>query len=359
MKKALVLSSGGIDSTTCLAIAIKELGVENVDAVTVYYGQKHSKEVMASEMVANHYGVRRHDLDLSKVGIFDASTCPLLEGRSEAIRHESYAEQIEHDGEGMVRTYVPFRNGLMLSAVAALAMSLYPDDEVAIVIGAHADDAAGNAYADCSVDFVKRMDEAISIGTYEKVRVWAPLVRLNKTQVVEIGLNLKAPYQYTWSCYEGGKKPCGTCGTCIDRQKAFEANGSTDPALDFDWERIELQPQREEREMQLNDYQKRAYFAVQEHESKKDEILNWIIGLNEEAGEVASILKHVYWGGEELNPERIAEELGDELWYLAAIATSFGLDLSDIAENNLAKLQKRHPDKEFSIENSINRHVGE
>lgn len=245
MKRALVLSSGGIDSTTCLAIAIKELGADNVDAVTVYYGQKHSKEMIASELVADYYGVKRHDLDLSKVGIFDASECPLLAGRSEEISHESYAEQIEHNGEGMVRTYVPFRNGLMLSAVAALAMSLYPDDEVAIVIGAHADDAAGRAYADCSVEFVKKMDEAISIGTYEKVRVWAPLVELNKAQVVEIGLNLKAPYQYTWSCYEGGDKPCGSCGTCIDRQKAFEKNNSTDPALNFDWGTLGRERERE------------------------------------------------------------------------------------------------------------------
>lgn len=356
MKRALVLSSGGIDSTTCLAIAIKELGAENVDAVIVYYGQKHSKEIAASELVTDYYGVKRHSLDLSKVGIFDASECPLLEGRSEAIRHESYAEQIEHDGEGMVRTYVPFRNGLMLSAVAALAMSLYPEDEVAIVIGAHADDAAGRAYADCSVEFVKTMDEAIKIGTYEKVRVWAPLVELNKSQVVEIGLNLKAPYQYTWSCYEGGEKPCGTCGTCIDRQKAFEVNNSTDPALNFSWEGL---GRERGREMQLNDYQKRAYFSIKPHESKKDEALNWVIGLAEEAGEVASILKHGYWAGEEIDRERIAEELGDELWYLAALATTFGLDLSEVAERNLEKLNKRHPDNEFNVENSINRHADE
>lgn len=354
MKKALVLSSGGIDSTTCLAIAIKELGAENVDAVTVYYGQKHSKEMVAASLVADYYGIRRHSLDLSKVGIFDASECPLLAGRSEQIRHESYAEQIAADGEGMVRTYVPFRNGLMLSAVAALAQSLYPNDEVSIVIGAHADDAAGRAYADCSIEFAKAIEEAISIGTYEKVKVWAPLVELNKTQVVEIGLNLKAPYQYTWSCYEGGEKPCGTCGTCIDRQAAFEANGAIDPAKNFSWDGVSAE---REREMQLNDYQKRAYFAVQPHESKKDEVLNWVIGLAEEAGEVASILKHGYWAGEKIGKERVAEELGDELWYLAALATTFGLDLSEIAEKNLAKLQRRHPDGSFSTENSMNRHA--
>lgn len=357
MKRALVLSSGGVDSTTCLALAIKELGAENVTAVSVTYGQKHSKELIAAEMVAEYYGVKRYVLDLSKTGIFDESECPLLADRETQIRHESYQEQIAKDGEGKVDTYVPFRNGLMLSAVAALAMSIYPNDEVDIFIGAHADDAAGSAYADCSEDFTDAMQRAIKIGTYDKVAVRAPLVRLNKAQVVGVGLKLNAPYHLTWSCYEGGDKPCGTCGTCIDRAVAFEANGVTDPASDTVFESGAQRGR--EREMRLNDYQKRAYFSIQPHESKKDEVLNWVIGLAEEAGEVASILKHGYWAGEEIDRERVAEELGDELWYLAALATTFGLELSEIAERNLEKLNKRHPDNEFNVENSINRHADE
>ena len=230
-KRALVLNSGGVDSTTCVAIAVDELGAENVATVSVFYGQKHSKELEAADKVAEHYGVKHYIIDLSKTGIMDESECPLLAGRTEEIRHESYADQIAHDGEGMVRTYVPFRNGLLLSSVAALAMASFPNDEVDIYLGAHADDAAGRAYADCSQEFTDAMEKAISIGTYDKVHVKAPLVNLNKAGVVKRGLELGAPYKYTWSCYEGGDKPCGTCGTCIDRAAAFEANGVKDPAL--------------------------------------------------------------------------------------------------------------------------------
>ena len=131
----------------------------------------------------------------------------------------------------MVATYVPFRNGLLLSSVAALAQSLYPTEYVGIYIGAHADDAAGEAYADCSPLFMKHMNKAIAIGTYNKVAIEAPLIRMNKAEVCRTGLKLHTPYELTWSCYKGGEKPCGKCGTCIDRAKAFEANGIKDPAL--------------------------------------------------------------------------------------------------------------------------------
>jgi 7-cyano-7-deazaguanine synthase len=231
MKKALVLSSGGVDSTTCVSIAVDELGAENVTTVSVFYGQKHAKELECAEKIAQYYDVKHKVLDLSSTGIMDDSECPLLAGRTEKIKHESYADQIAHDGEGMVRTYVPFRNGLLLASVAALAMSVYPEDEVDVYLGAHADDAAGNAYADCSPEFTEAMWKAISIGTYGKVNVKAPLVNLNKAGVVKIGLELGTPYELTWSCYEGGDKPCGTCGTCIDRANAFKTNGVEDPAL--------------------------------------------------------------------------------------------------------------------------------
>lgn len=227
MKKALVLSSGGVDSTTCLGIAVNELGAENVVSVSVFYGQKHSKELKCSDLIAKHYGVKHVTLDLS--GILKYSNCSLLSSSTEEIVHKSYAQQIEENGEGMVSTYVPFRNGLMLSSVAALAVSLFPDDEVDIYIGAHADDAAGNAYADCSIEFTDYISKAINTGTYGKVRVVAPLVTLTKAGVVKIGLELNVPYELTWSCYEGREKACGTCGTCIDRLEAFHANGVEDP----------------------------------------------------------------------------------------------------------------------------------
>ena len=225
--KALVLSSGGVDSTTCIGIAIDKLGKENVSTVSVFYGQKHAKELECANKVAKFYGVKHYELDLSS--IMKYSNCPLLKGSTEKIKHESYAEQIKENGKGMVSTYVPFRNGLMLSSVATLAMSIYPNEEVEIYLGAHADDSAGRAYADCSEEFTDAMKKAIYIGTYEKVTVKAPLVNMTKADVVKTGLKLKVPYELTWSCYEGGEKQCGTCGTCIDRKNAFKRNGVKDP----------------------------------------------------------------------------------------------------------------------------------
>lgn len=225
--KILVLSSGGVDSTTCLAMAVAEVGAENVLALSVYYGQKHDKEIQAAKKVAEYYGVARMELDLSV--IFAGSNCSLLKQSTEEIPLESYAQQIEEThGEKPVSTYVPFRNGLFLSSAASIALSHGCSK---IMYGAHADDAAGAAYPDCSLDFVNAMNQAIYLGSGNQLTIEAPFVSLTKADVVKKGLELGVPYELTWSCYEGGEKPCGKCGTCIDRQKAFEKNGVVDPLL--------------------------------------------------------------------------------------------------------------------------------
>ena len=230
-RKVVVLSSGGLDSTTCVGIAVDEVGAENVSTVSIFYGQRHEKELQAAQKVANHYNVPHYEVDLSSVMQF--SNCNLLAKNDDTIPNKSYAQQIEENGEGRVSTYVPFRNGLLLSAAASIADSLYPGEEVVIYYGAHADDAAGEAYADCSPEFADAMNKAINIGTYGKITVEAPLVNMNKSEVVKTGLRLHVPYQLTWSCYHGGDKACGHCGTCIDRLAAFEANGVSDP-IDYE-----------------------------------------------------------------------------------------------------------------------------
>lgn len=232
MKKAIVLSSGGVDSSVCVAIAVQKFGKENVATTSIFYGQKHDKELKAAKAIADFYQLPHYEFDLSSVMRY--SNCSLLSGSTEEIAHKSYAEQIAEQGpnsNGRVSTYVPFRNGLMLSVCASLAQSLFEKDEVTLYLGAHGDDAAGNAYADCSTDFVNTMGKAISIGTYGLVKVEAPFAGMSKANVVKKGLELKVPFELTWSCYEGGEKPCGTCGTCIDRAKAFAENGVKDPAL--------------------------------------------------------------------------------------------------------------------------------
>lgn len=225
--KALVLSSGGVDSTTCVGLAVLEFEAENVSTVSVFYGQRHDKEIECARAVADHYGLMHYEIDLSPVMAY--SDCSLLAHSTAKISHKSYAEQIAEDG--MVKTYVPFRNGLMISAVAALALSINPDDKTVIYLGAHADDAAGNAYADCSPEFLEAINKAVNIGTYGKVSVTAPFINSNKAGVVKAGLDICVPYELTWSCYEGGDEPCGKCGTCLDRAAAFAKNGVEDPAI--------------------------------------------------------------------------------------------------------------------------------
>lgn len=224
--KALVLFSGGLDSTTCLAIAVDKYGSDEVMALSVSYGQKHSKEIEAARAVAAHYGVTLRTLDLT--AIFADSDCSLLKGSSEEIPKESYAEQLAVTDGKPVSTYVPFRNGLFLSSAASIALS---NGCEVIYYGAHSDDAAGNAYPDCSEQFNDAINTAIYLGSGEQLRVEAPFVTWNKAQVVAEGIRLGAPYHLTWSCYEGGDKPCGVCGTCRDRAAAFAANGIADPAL--------------------------------------------------------------------------------------------------------------------------------
>ena len=226
--KALVLSSGGVDSTTCLGIAVELYGKENVIALSIAYGQKHKKELEASKKVAGYYGAEHIYLDLAP--IFKYSNCSLLEHSDREIPHESYAKQLEETNGAPVSTYVPFRNGLFLASAASIALS---KECGVIYYGAHADDSAGNAYPDCSSAFHNAINEAIYLGSGNQLRVEAPFVGWTKAQVVKKGLELKVPYHLTWSCYEGGKKPCGVCGTCIDRKEAFRLNGVCDPASEI------------------------------------------------------------------------------------------------------------------------------
>ena len=188
-EKALVLCSGGVDSTTLLAGAVARFGAENVYALSISYGQRHIREIEAARAVA--------------------------------------AQQEAAEG-GVVSTYVPFRNGLFLSSAASMALSLGCS---VVLYGAHHDDWAGAAYPDCSPAFVEAMAAAIAEGTGGELRLEAPFVTWSKADIVAEGLTLGVPYELTWSCYEGGAAPCGACATCIDRAAAFAANHVEDPAL--------------------------------------------------------------------------------------------------------------------------------
>lgn len=222
--KVLVLASGGLDSTCLLYKTVKEFGKENVIALSIFYGQKHKKELEYFRWQVMKLGVEYHIENLEEVFKFNKNVSALLEGSTREIEHKSYAEQLEAH-QGTVSAYVPFRNGLFLSYATAVAMQVGAER---IYYGAHADDAAGSAYPDCTPEFIEYMDHAIFEGTGHAVSMQAPWYNLNKAGVVKAGLEAgmtQEDFDHTWSCYEGGDKPCGTCGTCIDREAALRQNG--------------------------------------------------------------------------------------------------------------------------------------
>lgn len=223
--KILVLASGGLDSTVLLHKAVDQVGAENVYALSVFYGQRHDKEIEYKDWQVKHLGIplsHAIELNLGTIFAFDEK-CSLFrrEYGGIAIPEGPYKSEIPS-------TYVPYRNGLFLSAAASVAYQLECDE---VWYGAHQDDVAGDAYPDCSKDFIVHQASAIDKGTGGKVQLQAPWTFYKKADIVAEGLRLgmtKEEFEHTWSCYEGGETPCGKCATCIDRKEAFAANGITD-----------------------------------------------------------------------------------------------------------------------------------
>jgi 7-cyano-7-deazaguanine synthase len=188
-----------------------------VKALSLFYGQKHNKELECARWQAEQLGVPWQLLDIS--AIFQDISTPLLTG--EGIPDTPYSAQT--DGKNPVPTYVPYRNGILLSIATARA---YASGCSTVAYAAHADDALGSAYPDCSSFFIEKQQEAIQIGTAGAVKtLYAPFADLTKAEIVKKGVELGVDFSRTWSCYNGNDKPCGTCATCRDRAAALEANG--------------------------------------------------------------------------------------------------------------------------------------
>lgn len=201
--KSIVLLSGGIDSTTCLAQALDNN--EEVIAISIYYGQSHSKrELQAATDVANHYNIEHRLIDLQN--IFNHSKSSLNAANDLEITKGDYADQDD------INTEVEFRNGVFLTVMASLALQYGASK---IYYGAHLDDS-GAIYADTSDEFVDAITKVIDIGTRGEVEVVTPFRNKKKEDIVRAGLKLDVPYELTYSCYVGAEEPCGECGTCID-----------------------------------------------------------------------------------------------------------------------------------------------
>lgn len=192
---AVVLLSGGVDSTVALARELSCSGGQ-VRALTVSYGQSHVREVEAAKNVATFYGVD-HSIVSIDPSLFLGSA---LTG-CESIP-DGHAEHVD-------ATYVPARNTVLLSLAAALAESIGFGK---IVFGANADDEAG--YPDCRSGYIEAFRDVLQKGTVGHVWVSAPLLTMPKSQVIELGRMLAIPFHLTWSCYKGGEFQCGKCGAC-------------------------------------------------------------------------------------------------------------------------------------------------
>lgn len=211
MKDSIIIVSGGMDSITMLYEYKNEIAL----AVTFDYGSNHAaKEIPFAKYHCEQLGIAHLIIPLSFMR--DYFTSSLLEG-SEAIPEGHY------EMENMKSTVVPFRNGIMLAIACGLAES---KNLHKVMIANHGGDHA--IYPDCRETFINAMSEAMAYGTYEHIKIYAPYTGLNKSDIARRGAELGIDYSQTWSCYKGGEKHCGKCGTCIERQEAFRDAGIED-----------------------------------------------------------------------------------------------------------------------------------
>ena len=221
--KSIVLLSSGLDST----VAFKEAYdiSDEILCVTFDYGQKaREKEISFAKTICERYKAGHIVIELPWYRTFRGA----LTGGSalpEISEHELDDKEITKKSAENV--WVPARNVVFLSIGAALAENYKYDT---IVTGFDVEEAA--TFPDNTIEFVKRFNKMLELGTLTKTSVYAPLISMNKSDIVKRGLEIGAPLEWSWSCYNGSEKPCGTCESCLRRKRAFEISGTKDPLLE-------------------------------------------------------------------------------------------------------------------------------
>lgn len=205
---AVVLLSGGLDSSTALGLLVRT--DPEVTALSIDYGQRHVREVEAAEQVASHYGVPHRVIDLT--GLLTGS----------ALLGEVEVPEGRYDDESMSATVVPGRNLLFIATAVAYAAG---HEMAEVVIAVHPGDHP--IYPDCRPEFHGPLAEAVRAAYGVTLRT--PFVYMPKDRIVVAGAAIGVPYDLTWSCYQGGEVHCGRCGTCVERIEAFMLAGVPDP----------------------------------------------------------------------------------------------------------------------------------
>lgn len=219
--KAVVLLSGGIDSSTTLYYA-RDKGYD-CHCLIFDYGQRHRREIESAKKLAKACGAKWRVIkfDLPWKG------SALLDKKISVPKRRSLGKI----GSCIPSTYVPARNTLFLSFATSYAEAI---GAKAIFIGANAVDFSG--YPDCRPKYYETFKKLIKAGTkvgVEKngIKIFTPLIKMTKAKIIRLGMKLKVPYEYTWSCYNGGKRPCLKCDSCILRAKGFKEAGFSDPLI--------------------------------------------------------------------------------------------------------------------------------
>ena len=212
----IVLVSGGMDSAVALHHAQVERNLAVRLGLSFHYGSKHNDcEIPFAAVQCESLGIEHRVIDLAFINQHFRSD--LLQSGGEIP--EGHYEEIS-----MQQTVVPFRNGILLSIAVGLAESLACRG---VVIAAHGGDHA--IYPDCREPFMQAMQSAMQLGTYAKIDLLRPFINLDKAAIAARGEELGVDFSRTWSCYKGGDRHCGQCGTCVERREAFIEAGIEDP----------------------------------------------------------------------------------------------------------------------------------
>ena len=211
MKNSVIIVSGGMDSTTLLYDHKDEIAL----GISFDYGSNHNaREIPYAKMHCERLGIKHITINLDFMHQYFKSS--LLDG-ADAIPEGHYAD------DNMKSTVVPFRNGIMLSIAIGIAESNGLDQ---VFIANHGGDHT--IYPDCRPEFINAIDSAGNAGTLNNVRVVAPYTKITKSDIARRGKELGLDYTETWSCYKGGEKHCGKCGTCVERKEALRDAGIDD-----------------------------------------------------------------------------------------------------------------------------------